>query len=82
MGVCLDTCHLFAAGYDVASEAGLDKTFADFDRIVGRKYLRGMHINDSKAALASRKDRHENIGLSVSGSMFMFVLLTVTLTTG
>lgn len=55
VGVCLDTCHLFAAGYDVATNSGLDKTFADFDRIIGRQYLRGMHINDSKAKLASKR---------------------------
>lgn len=62
VGVCLDTCHMFAAGYDIRSKEGWDSTIADFDAEVGLKYLRGMHINDSKADLGSKKDRHENIG--------------------
>jgi deoxyribonuclease-4 len=60
--VCIDTAHLFAAGYDISSDAGAKKTFADFDRIVGRKWLVALHLNDSKAALGSRVDRHEHIG--------------------
>ncbi|EIM89548.1 AP endonuclease [Stereum hirsutum FP-91666 SS1] len=63
VGVCLDTCHMFAAGYDIRTKEGWECVLSDFDRIVGLKYLRGMHLNDSKATLASKKDRHENIGL-------------------
>jgi deoxyribonuclease IV len=61
VGVCLDTCHTFTAGYDLATVKGYESTFADFDKIVGMKYLRGIHLNDSKKALGSRVDRHENL---------------------
>ncbi|KAM5542445.1 hypothetical protein V8D89_003904 [Ganoderma adspersum] len=67
VGVCLDTCHMFAAGYDITTNEGWDATMAEFERDVGLSYLRGMHINDSKAPLASKKDRHENIGLGHLG---------------
>ncbi|AKO45381.1 deoxyribonuclease IV [[Haemophilus] ducreyi] len=58
VGVCLDTCHLFSAGYDISSWQACEKTFADFDQIVGYAFLRGMHLNGSKTALGSRVDRH------------------------
>ncbi|KAI1791074.1 AP endonuclease [Ganoderma leucocontextum] len=75
VGVCLDTCHMFAAGYDITTRAGWDATMDEFDRDVGLSYLRGMHINDSKAPLASKKDRHENIGLGHLGlRTFAYVL--------
>jgi deoxyribonuclease IV len=61
-GVCLDTCHIFAAGYDIRDAASYEKTMKQFDRIVGRSYLRAAHVNDAKAELGSRKDRHESIG--------------------
>lgn len=60
--VCLDTAHAFAAGYDLAAPKGTAKTFAEFDRIVGLKRLTVLHINDSKASLGSRVDRHDNLG--------------------
>jgi deoxyribonuclease-4 len=60
--VCLDTAHAYAAGYDLAAPKGADKTFAEFDRIVGLKRLTVLHINDSKSALGSRVDRHDNLG--------------------
>jgi len=60
--VCLDTAHAFAAGYDLAAPKGVAKTVAEFDRIVGLKRLTVLHINDSKAALGSRVDRHDNLG--------------------
>ncbi|TCD66811.1 hypothetical protein EIP91_000947 [Steccherinum ochraceum] len=63
IGVCLDTCHLFAAGYDIRTKEGWNATMEEFDSIVGQSYLRGMHLNDSKGALGGKKDRHENIGL-------------------
>jgi len=67
LGVCLDTCHLFAAGYDLASEAGYERTVADFERTVGIDRLRAFHLNDSKKALGSRRDRHEHIGRGIIG---------------
>ena len=62
IGYCLDTCHLLAAGYDVRSEAGLNKAMRDADRILGMKNVKLIHANDSKTPLGSRVDRHENIG--------------------
>ncbi|MDU6923393.1 deoxyribonuclease IV [Franconibacter helveticus] len=62
VGVCIDTCHAFAAGYDLRSEEACEKTFAEFERIVGFEYLRGMHLNDAKSAFASRVDRHHSLG--------------------
>jgi deoxyribonuclease-4 len=62
VGVCLDTCHLVASGYDIVSEGGYRKTFAAFDRIVGFDRLRVFHGNDSKKPCGSRVDRHEHIG--------------------
>jgi deoxyribonuclease-4 len=62
VGVCFDTCHGFAAGYDIKSEEGYEKTFRDFDSIIGLSYLKGLHLNDAKKGLGSRVDRHETIG--------------------
>jgi deoxyribonuclease-4 len=67
VGVCLDTCHLFGAGYDITTPQGYDAVMADFDRIVGFSYLRAMHLNDSKAALGSRVDRHHSLGEGLMG---------------
>jgi deoxyribonuclease-4 len=61
-GVCLDTCHVFAAGYDLRSAETYEKTMNDFDRIIGREYLLAAHINDAKVDFGSRKDRHDSIG--------------------
>ena len=61
-GVCLDTCHLFAAGYDLRTRAGYDAMLAEFEATVGLRYLRGWHLNDSKGELGSRVDRHAAIG--------------------
>jgi len=62
VGVCLDTCHTFTAGYDLRSAEACDATFAEFDQVVGMHYLRAMHINDSKVEFASRVDRHHSLG--------------------
>jgi deoxyribonuclease-4 len=62
VGVCLDTCHTFAAGYDLRTAEACDATFAEFDRIVGFSYLRGMHLNDAMRPLGSRIDRHSPLG--------------------
>jgi len=62
VGVCIDTCHAFAGGYDLRTEEECVKTFAEFERIVGFRYLRGMHLNDAKSAFNSRVDRHHSLG--------------------
>ena len=62
VGVCLDTCHLVASGYDIVSAEGYAQTFAAFDRLVGFDRLRAIHANDSKRPCGSRVDRHEHIG--------------------
>ncbi|WP_405423843.1 deoxyribonuclease IV [Pantoea stewartii] len=62
VGICIDTCHAFAGGYDLCGEAACTETFAEFDRIVGFNYLRGMHLNDAKSTLGSRVDRHHSLG--------------------
>jgi deoxyribonuclease-4 len=67
VGVCLDTCHAYTSGYDVKTPEGFRKTFEKFEEIVGFKYLKGMHINDSKKELGSRVDRHDNIGIGLIG---------------
>jgi len=62
VGVCIDTCHIFAAGYDLRSEDAFYRTFEEFDRIVGFDKLEGMHLNDAKIKLGSNLDRHESLG--------------------
>ncbi len=62
VGVCLDTCHTFTAGYDLRTAEACNETFAEFERIVGFSYLHGMHLNDSKPELGSRVDRHDSLG--------------------
>lgn len=62
LGVCFDTCHAFAAGYDLRTEEAYENTFAEFDRIVGVERIRFFHLNDAKIELGSKKDRHEHIG--------------------
>jgi deoxyribonuclease IV len=67
VGVCLDTCHLLAAGYDIGSEDGYRETFRQFGRIVGFSRLKAFHLNDSKKPRGSRVDRHEHIGKGCLG---------------
>ena len=67
VGVCIDTAHTLAAGYDIKTEQGFTETFRHFDEVIGFSYLRGMHINDSKKDLATRVDRHDSIGKGVMG---------------
>ncbi|KAI4164943.1 MAG: hypothetical protein LQ342_001576 [Letrouitia transgressa] len=67
VGVCLDTCHAFAAGHDLRSPSAFKKTLEEFDHVVGIKYLKALHLNDSKAPLGSRRDLHQNIGLGFLG---------------
>ncbi|MBM3286250.1 MAG: deoxyribonuclease IV [Candidatus Eisenbacteria bacterium] len=68
LGVCLDTCHVFAAGYDIRTEEGYASVIREFDRRVGLRMLRCFHVNDSKRELGSRVDRHEHIGKGHIGS--------------
>jgi deoxyribonuclease-4 len=70
VGICIDTCHTFAAGYDLSTEEGYNQTFEDFDRAVGFGYLRAIHLNDSKRECGSRIDRHESIGRGCIGEDF------------
>ncbi|MDE6347868.1 MAG: deoxyribonuclease IV, partial [Bacteroides sp.] len=68
VGVCLDTCHTYTAGYDLGN--AYDCVFEEFDSVVGFNYLRAIHLNDSKKALASRVDRHDSIGKGLIGIDF------------
>src|SRR5262245_21403469 len=73
--VCIDTAHLFAAGYDIGSESGVRKTFREFDRVIGRDRLVAIHVNDSKTGRGSRVDRHEHIGKGQIGlDAFRFIM--------
>ncbi len=73
--VCLDTAHVFAAGYDIGSEAGTKKTFHEFDRVIGFNRLAAIHLNDSKTARGSRVDRHQHIGKGQIGpDPFRFIM--------
>lgn len=67
IGVCIDTCHIFAAGYDLGTPTAFAETLRKFDEIVGMKYLRAIHLNDSKAPFGSHRDLHQNIGLGFLG---------------
>ncbi|KAI1828020.1 AP endonuclease [Xylaria intraflava] len=67
VGVCIDTCHAFAAGYDLRSPEAFAATMSEFDEVVGTSYLRALHLNDSKAPLASHRDLHANIGTGFLG---------------
>jgi deoxyribonuclease IV len=67
LGVCLDSCHLFASGYDVTDRGELDKTLARLDELIGLDRLRCLHVNDSKTPLGSNRDRHDNIGEGLMG---------------
>ena len=75
VGVCIDTCHMFTAGYDIRTREAYDKTWNLFDEIIGKKYLMGMHINDSKPDLGSRVDRHDSLGCGKIGwDAFGFIM--------
>jgi len=75
IGVCIDTAHIFAAGYDIRTKEAYEETMKKFDEIIGFKYLKGMHINDSKAKFASRVDRHHSLGKGEIGlDAFKFIM--------
>jgi deoxyribonuclease-4 len=67
VGICIDTCHAYTSGYDVKTISGFKDTFKKFDEIIGFKYLKGMHLNDSKKEFGTRVDRHENLGAGFLG---------------
>ncbi|MDP8051575.1 deoxyribonuclease IV [Pasteurella atlantica] len=75
VGVCLDTCHTFSAGYDISSFEGCEQVFTDFENSVGFQYLRGMHLNGSKTALGSRVDRHHTLQEGTIGiDVFKYIM--------
>lgn len=75
VGVCLDTCHSYTAGYDIKTHDGYQAVIGHFDQVVGLKYLKAMHLNDCKKGLGSRLDRHESIGLGALGlEPFRFIM--------
>lgn len=75
VGVCIDTCHAYAAGYDLKTRESFDATFKQFDHVIGFSFLKGMHINDTKKGLDSHVDRHESIGIGELGAdAFEFIM--------
>lgn len=75
IGVCIDTCHTFTAGYDLRTPESCNETFNSFDKIVGFNFLKGMHLNDAKVELGSRIDRHESLGKGHLGlAVFEFIM--------
>lgn len=75
VGVCVDTCHAFAAGYDLSTPAGYEATWREFESVIGLNYLSGMHINDSKKGVGSRVDRHESLRKGMLGENFFRMMM-------
>jgi deoxyribonuclease-4 len=75
VGICIDTCHAYTSGYNIKTTEGFAETFSLFDKIIGFKYLRGMHLNDSKKEFATRVDRHDNIGKGFLGEDVFSILM-------
>lgn len=75
VGVCIDTCHLFTSGYDIRTKETYNKTWEEFEKIVGFEFLAGMHLNDSKPELGSKVDRHDSLGCGKIGwDAFKFIM--------
>lgn len=75
IGVCIDTCHMFAAGYDLTTKDAFQKTMLEFENIIGFRFLRGVHLNDSKTKLGAKLDRHQSIGKgSIGLDPFKFIV--------
>lgn len=75
VGICIDSCHAYTAGYDLATKEGYETTWQAFDSIIGMHYLSAMHINDSKKGLGSKVDRHESMGAGTIGLTFFEMLM-------
>lgn len=75
IGVCIDTCHTFAAGYDLSTSEAYEATWKSFDDTIGRGYLSAMHINDTKKGLGSKVDRHESLGKGMIGKEFFSLMM-------
>lgn len=80
IGVCIDTCHIFAAGYDIRTAGGWETTLSHFDKVIGLKYLRAFHLNDSAKPLGSRVDRHQSLGEGQIGWEAFYFLVKNPLT--
>lgn len=76
IGVCFDTCHAFAAGYDISTAESYSRTFDEFDRVIGLKQIKLFHVNDSRKGCGSKVDRHEHIGLGEIGTEAFRLLFT------
>jgi deoxyribonuclease-4 len=76
MGVCIDTCHIFSAGYDIRTYEGWENTLEEFDKLIGLEFLVAFHLNDSMKPLAERKDRHANLGKGEIGLASFEFLMT------
>ncbi|MNI74642.1 Endonuclease 4 [compost metagenome] len=75
VGVCIDTCHAFAAGYDLRTEETCEQTFKELGEVVGFNYLRGMHLNDAKSEFGSRVDRHHSLGEgNIGKTVFSYIM--------
>lgn len=75
IGICFDTCHAFAAGYDLRTQSSCEKIFSELDNVVGLKYLKGIHLNDAKSEFSSHVDRHHSIGKGTLGlEVFKFLM--------
>ena len=75
VGVCIDTCHAYSAGYDIKTKEGFEKVFQEFEEVIGFEYLKGMHLNDSKKEHGSRVDRHDSLGTGTLGlAPFEFIM--------
>lgn len=75
VGVCIDTCHAFAAGYDLSTPEGYEKAWNEFGDVIGWEYFSAMHINDTKKGLASKVDRHESLGKGMLGAGFFKMMM-------
>jgi deoxyribonuclease-4 len=75
VGVCIDTCHAFTAGYDIRTHVGFNSMLEEFDKIIGLKYLKGIHLNDTKKDLNTHVDRHDNIGKGLLGMEIFGVIM-------
>ena len=75
VGICVDTCHIFAAGYDIRTRQAYDETMGELDRRIGLRHVKAFHLNDSVKGLGSRVDRHEHIGKGEIGiDAFRFLM--------